>query len=90
MSVLFLSMLHLIFNCNVHIRKFSTHIYILSRCVKKVVISSLFPAERYLYDILTKESVVKKKIPLLLLCNKVDKVTAHSKDFIRRQLEKEM
>ncbi|KAH6809592.1 signal recognition particle binding protein [Perilla frutescens var. frutescens] len=44
----------------------------------------------YLYDILTKASVVKKKIPLLLLCNKVDKVTAHTKDFIRRQLEKEI
>ncbi|KAL6567800.1 hypothetical protein OROGR_001468 [Orobanche gracilis] len=44
----------------------------------------------YLYDILTKTSVVKKKIPLLLLCNKVDKVTAHTKDFIKRQLEKEI
>ncbi|KAL6562808.1 hypothetical protein OROHE_005395 [Orobanche hederae] len=43
-----------------------------------------------LYDILTKTSVVKKKIPLLLLCNKVDKVTAHTKEFIKRQLEKEM
>ncbi|KAL0408598.1 UNVERIFIED_CONTAM: hypothetical protein Sradi_1794200 [Sesamum radiatum] len=30
-------------------------------------------ASEYLYDILTKASVVKKKIPLLLLCNKVDK-----------------
>lgn len=33
---------------------------------------------------------MKKKIPLLILCNKTDKVTAHSKDFIRRQMEKEM
>ncbi|KAG8383188.1 hypothetical protein BUALT_Bualt05G0158600 [Buddleja alternifolia] len=47
-------------------------------------------ASEYLYDILTKASVVKKKIPLLLLCNKVDKVTAHTKDFIRKQLEKEI
>ncbi|KAL0336132.1 UNVERIFIED_CONTAM: hypothetical protein Sradi_4825100 [Sesamum radiatum] len=47
-------------------------------------------ASEYLYDILTKASVVKKKIPLLILCNKVDKVTAHTKDFIRRQLEKEI
>ncbi|KAK4402778.1 hypothetical protein Sango_1018500 [Sesamum angolense] len=47
-------------------------------------------ASEYLYDILTKARVVKKKIPLLILCNKVDKVTAHTKDFIRRQLEKEI
>ncbi|XP_051114392.1 uncharacterized protein LOC127240012 [Andrographis paniculata] len=47
-------------------------------------------ASEYLYDILTKASVVKKKIPLLVLCNKVDKVTAHTKDFIRKQLEKEI
>lgn len=47
-------------------------------------------ASEYLYDILTKASVVKKKVPLLILCNKVDKVTAHTKDFIRKQLEKEI
>ncbi|GFP97468.1 signal recognition particle receptor subunit beta [Phtheirospermum japonicum] len=47
-------------------------------------------ASEYLYDLLTKACVVKKKIPLLLLCNKVDKVTAHTKDFIRKQLEKEI
>ncbi|KAK3004266.1 hypothetical protein RJ639_017874 [Escallonia herrerae] len=40
--------------------------------------------EEYLYDILTKASVVKKN------CNKVDKVTAHTKEFIRKQLEKEI
>ncbi|XP_052191318.1 uncharacterized protein LOC127800635 isoform X2 [Diospyros lotus] len=34
--------------------------------------------------------VVKKKIPVLILCNKVDKVTAHTKEFIRKQLEKEI
>ena len=45
---------------------------------------------RYLYDVLTKGSVVKKKIPVLILCNKTDKVTAHTKEFIRRQMEKEM
>ncbi|CAA3006988.1 signal recognition particle receptor subunit beta-like [Olea europaea var. sylvestris] len=47
-------------------------------------------ASEFLYDILTKANVVKKKIPLLLLCNKVDKITAHTKDFIRKQLEKEI
>ncbi|XWS38805.1 hypothetical protein CRYUN_Cryun19dG0161900 [Craigia yunnanensis] len=44
----------------------------------------------YLYDILTKAIVVKKKIPLLICCNKCDKVTAHSKEFIRKQMEKEI
>ncbi|KAK8998018.1 hypothetical protein V6N11_012551 [Hibiscus sabdariffa] len=44
----------------------------------------------YLYDILTKASVVKKKIPVLICCNKSDKVTAHTKEFIRKQLEKEI
>ncbi|KAJ7975525.1 Signal recognition particle receptor subunit beta [Quillaja saponaria] len=47
-------------------------------------------ASEYLYDILTKGSVVRKKIPLLILCNKTDKVTAHTKEFIRKQLEKEI
>ncbi|CAH2080525.1 unnamed protein product [Thlaspi arvense] len=47
-------------------------------------------ASEYLYDILTKTSVVKKKIPVLIICNKVDKVTAHTKEFIRKQLEKEI
>ncbi|MQM03330.1 hypothetical protein Taro_036114 [Colocasia esculenta] len=44
----------------------------------------------YLYDILTKASVVKKRTPVLILCNKTDKVTAHTKDFIRKQLEKDV
>lgn len=47
-------------------------------------------ASEYLYDILTKASVVKKKIPVLILCNKTDKVTAHTKEFIRKQMEKEI
>ncbi|KAK3013979.1 hypothetical protein RJ639_008139 [Escallonia herrerae] len=47
-------------------------------------------ASEYLYDILTKASVVKKKIPLLILCNKVDKASAHTREFIRKQLEKEI
>ncbi|KAL2343511.1 hypothetical protein Fmac_004796 [Flemingia macrophylla] len=47
-------------------------------------------ASEYLYDLLTKGSVVKKKIPVLILCNKTDKVTAHTKEFIRRQIEKEI
>ncbi|EMS52973.1 hypothetical protein TRIUR3_09559 [Triticum urartu] len=46
--------------------------------------------DRYLYDILTKATVVKKRIPVLIFCNKTDKVTAHSKEFIKKQLEKEV
>lgn len=47
-------------------------------------------ASEYLYDILTNANVVKKKIPVLLCCNKTDKVTAHTKEFIRKQMEKEI
>ncbi|VAI84633.1 unnamed protein product [Triticum turgidum subsp. durum] len=46
--------------------------------------------DRYMYDILTKATVVKKRIPVLIFCNKTDKVTAHSKEFIKKQLEKEV
>ncbi|KAK0582516.1 hypothetical protein LWI29_026456 [Acer saccharum] len=45
---------------------------------------------RYLSDFLTKSTVVKKKIPVLICCNKTDKLTAHTKVFIRKQLEKEI
>ncbi|KAK9747891.1 hypothetical protein RND81_02G021800 [Saponaria officinalis] len=47
-------------------------------------------AAEYLYDILTKASIVKRKIPVLIVCNKTEKVTAHSSEFIRKQLEKEI
>ncbi|KAL3530503.1 hypothetical protein ACH5RR_009825 [Cinchona calisaya] len=47
-------------------------------------------ASEYLYEVLTSASVVKKNTPVLILCNKVDKVTAHTKEFIRKQLEKEI
>eukprot|EP00897_Mesotaenium_endlicherianum_P006380 jgi/Mesen1/5770/ME000292S04832 len=44
----------------------------------------------FLYEVLTKRMVASRKIPVLLACNKMDKVTAHSVDFIRKQLEKEI
>ncbi|KAJ3692579.1 hypothetical protein LUZ60_011674 [Juncus effusus] len=53
-------------------------------------LSNYQASAEYLYDILSKAIVVKKKIPVLILCNKHDKVTAHSKEFIRKQLEKEI
>ncbi|XP_022737983.1 signal recognition particle receptor subunit beta-like isoform X2 [Durio zibethinus] len=51
---------------------------------------NLRSASEYLYDILTKADVVKKKIPVLICCNKCEKVTSHSKDFIKKQMEKEI
>ncbi|XBI08608.1 hypothetical protein VPH35_136313 [Triticum aestivum] len=53
-------------------------------------LSSMQASAEYLYDILTKATVVKKRIPVLIFCNKTDKVTAHSKEFIKKQLEKEV
>ncbi|VAI74250.1 unnamed protein product [Triticum turgidum subsp. durum] len=53
-------------------------------------LSSMQAAAEYLYDILTKATVVKKRVPVLIFCNKTDKVTAHSKEFIKKQLEKEV
>ncbi|KAG1362567.1 signal recognition particle receptor subunit beta [Cocos nucifera] len=47
-------------------------------------------AAEYLYDILTKASMVKRKTPILIVCNKTDRMTAHSKEFIKKQLEKEI
>lgn len=55
-----------------------------------ISILTFHTCKRYLYDILTKASVVKKKIPVLILCNKTDKVTAHTKEFIKKQMEKEV
>ncbi|CAH8271135.1 unnamed protein product [Arabidopsis lyrata] len=47
-------------------------------------------ASEYLYDILTNAGVVTNKIPVLLCCNKTDKVTAYTKDFISKQMEKQI
>eukprot|EP00270_Netrium_digitus_P002859 TRINITY_DN13227_c0_g1_i4.p1 TRINITY_DN13227_c0_g1~~TRINITY_DN13227_c0_g1_i4.p1 ORF type:complete len:194 (+),score=44.73 TRINITY_DN13227_c0_g1_i4:54-635(+) len=45
---------------------------------------------QFIYDVLRKRTVAQRRIPILVACNKTDKVTAHSVDFIRKQLEKEM
>ncbi|XP_024372786.1 uncharacterized protein [Physcomitrium patens] len=47
-------------------------------------------AAEYLYELLTNKEVVKRRIPILLTCNKMDKITAHSSNFIKGQLEKEL
>lgn len=58
--------------------------------ITMLIIFCILWSARYLYDVLTKAIIVKRRIPILILCNKADKVTAHSKEFIRKQLEKEM
>ncbi|CAI5494950.1 unnamed protein product [Closterium sp. Naga37s-1] len=45
---------------------------------------------RYLYELLSSAAVQRRRVPLLLACNKMEKVTAHSVEFIRKQLEKEI
>ncbi|KAI3841160.1 hypothetical protein MKW92_044166 [Papaver armeniacum] len=47
-------------------------------------------AAEYLYEILTNALVVKKIVPVLIMCNKTDKENADTKEFIRKQLEKEI
>ncbi|KAI3903280.1 hypothetical protein MKW98_031934 [Papaver atlanticum] len=47
-------------------------------------------AAEYLYEILTNALVVKKKVPVLIMCNKSDKKNADTKEFIWKQLEKEI
>jgi signal recognition particle receptor beta subunit len=47
-------------------------------------------AAEYLYDILSKASVVKKRITVLIVCNKTEKSAAYPKGFIGKQLEKEI
>ncbi|KAI3959857.1 hypothetical protein MKW92_015192 [Papaver armeniacum] len=44
-------------------------------------------AAEYLYEILTNAPIMKKRIRLLIMCNKSDKVNAHTKKFIRKQCE---
>ncbi|KAI3902855.1 hypothetical protein MKW92_009441 [Papaver armeniacum] len=41
-------------------------------------------AAEYLYKILTNAPIVKKRIRLLIMCNKSDKVNAHTKKFIEK------
>uniref|UniRef100_A0A7N0RAV6 Signal recognition particle receptor subunit beta n=1 Tax=Kalanchoe fedtschenkoi TaxID=63787 RepID=A0A7N0RAV6_KALFE len=45
---------------------------------------------KFLYDILTNGSTCERKLPVLVLCNKNDNVVAHTKEFIRRHLEREI
>eukprot|EP00898_Chlorokybus_atmophyticus_P000229 jgi/Chlat1/1206/Chrsp115S00739 len=46
-------------------------------------------AER-MYELLTNRSIHKRRIPLLVACNKMDNLNAHTVEFIRKRLEKEL
>jgi len=60
-----------------------------------VVDSSTFATDkrdvaRYLFNILSSEDVQRRRVPILVACNKNDKLTAHPPEFIRKRLEKEI
>lgn len=78
------------YNAALGCHTFNIHFYSTTCCPQRYYFFLWFLCNRYLYDILTNSTVVKKKIPVLICCNKTDKVTAHTKEFIRKQMEKEM
>ena len=43
-----------------------------------------------LFDLLSNPVIQKRKVPILLACNKSEKITAHPVDFVRKRLEKEI
>jgi len=45
---------------------------------------------RFLYEILCDEAVQRKGTPIMVACNKCEKLTAHPPDFIRKRLEREI
>ncbi len=48
-------------------------------------------AAEELFEVLTHPSIAKRRVPILLACNKMDLETqAHSIDFVRRTLEKQV
>jgi signal recognition particle receptor subunit beta len=53
-------------------------------------LSQLRPCAELLFEVLTTPAIVKKRIPVLVACNKSEKAAAHNVDFMKRQLEKEI
>eukprot|EP00271_Cylindrocystis_brebissonii_P004765 TRINITY_DN1660_c0_g1_i1.p1 TRINITY_DN1660_c0_g1~~TRINITY_DN1660_c0_g1_i1.p1 ORF type:complete len:261 (+),score=32.30 TRINITY_DN1660_c0_g1_i1:146-928(+) len=53
-------------------------------------VAQLRPTAELLFDVLTTASVSRRRVPILLACNKTDKVSAYTPAFIRKQLEKEI
>jgi len=44
----------------------------------------------HMYDIFAHPGLGRRRVPVMLACNKSDKVTAHTVDFIRKRLEKDI
>lgn len=66
-----------------------------ARAVVFVVDSVSFANDRrevaqFLFEILSDEHFQRSKLPLMVVCNKSEKLTAHSPDFIRKRLEREV
>ena len=45
---------------------------------------------QFLFSILSDETFQRRRLPLMLACNKGEKLTAHPPDFIRKRLEREI
>lgn len=66
-----------------------------ARAVVFVVDSVSFANDRrevaqFLFEILSDEHFQRGKLPLMVACNKSEKLTAHTPDFIRKRLEREI
>ena len=44
----------------------------------------------HLFEVLSHPAVQRRRCPLLIACNKSEKITAHPADFVRKRLEKEI
>ena len=44
----------------------------------------------HLFEILSHPAVQKRRCPIMIACNKSEKITAHPADFVRKRLEKEI
>ena len=60
------------------------------RTVAEYTFQLFISPARYLFDIITNKVFNKKRIPLQIACNKSDMLTARTKEFIKKELEKEM
>ena len=66
----------------------SPHHYVGTAC--GCLVDSSTCVRRMLYDVLGSTHVQKGRVPVLVACNKMDLSSAHSVEFCRKRLEKEM
>ena len=53
--------------------------------------SASLPPCRHLLEVLSEPPIQKHRVPLMLACNKADEgARAHTVDFVRKRLEREM